>query len=177
MLYLCNSYTVIMSGDTKQKKRSNLPEKSGRLSYSISQTRKSVLKADGHEYKWNDKTGRLAIIRNGIPYDAIEVISKRIKMPVKALLQIVNIPQTTYNKKKSEHALLESRESELMLLIYELLDYGKEVFNQEEEKFLRWLQKPNISLGGVSPVYMFDTITGVHEVTSSLHRLEYGNLA
>ncbi|MFE3869975.1 antitoxin Xre/MbcA/ParS toxin-binding domain-containing protein [Flavobacterium sp. ZS1P70] len=139
--------------------------------------RKFLLSSDGKEYKWSNKLERVNVIRAGIPYDSIELISKRLNNPIKSVLAIVGIPQTTYNKKKSEHLLLDSRNSELVILINELIDYGLEVFNNEEEKFQRWLKKPNLSIGGSSPENMLDTITGINEVKFSLNRLEFGNLA
>lgn len=117
------------------------------------------------------------MIRAGIPYGSIEVISQRLNKPVKSLLAIVGLPQTTYNKKKSEHSLLDRRDSELLVLINELIDYGISVFNNEEEKFQRWLKKPNLFLGGNAPDSMLDTMTGINEVRFSLNRLECGNLA
>jgi putative toxin-antitoxin system antitoxin component (TIGR02293 family) len=139
--------------------------------------RKLTLNADGKLYNSRNKLERVGVIRAGIPYDSLEVISKRLNNPVKYVLAIVGIPQTTYNKKKSEHLLLDSRDSELVLLINELIDYGLEVFNNEEEKFQRWLKKPNLSIGGNSPETLLDTITGINEVKLSLNRIEFGNLA
>jgi putative toxin-antitoxin system antitoxin component (TIGR02293 family) len=139
--------------------------------------RKSFLNSDGKEYRWANKLERVDVIRAGIPYDSIELISKRLNNPVKSVLAIVGIPQTTYNKKKSEHLLLDSRNSELIILIDELIDFGLEVFNNEEEKFQRWLKKPNLSIGGSAPESMLDTITGINEIKFSLNRLEFGNLA
>lgn len=139
--------------------------------------RKSTLYSGGKEYSWSNKLERVGVIRSGIPYDAIEEISRRLNNPVKSVLAIVGIPQTTYNKKKSEHLLLDSRDSELVILINELIDYGLEVFNNEEEKFQRWLKKPNLSIGGNMPENLLDTITGINEVKFSLNRLEFGNLA
>lgn len=133
--------------------------------------------ADNKTYVWSNKMERVAIIRKGIPYDAIEVISKRLNKPVKAMLTIVGLPQTTYNKKKSEHSSLDSRDSELILMMTELIDYGLDVFNFEEEKFQRWLKKPNLSLGGNAPDSMLDTLTGINEVTYSLNRIEFGNFS
>ncbi len=139
--------------------------------------KKSILSSDGKVYVWSNKMERVGIIRQGIPYDSIEVISRRLNRPIKSILAIVGLAQTTYNKKKSEHSLLDSRDSELILLITELIDYGLDVFNNEEEKFQRWLKKPNLSLGGSSPESMLDTITGIDEVKFGLHRIEFGNLA
>lgn len=139
--------------------------------------KKWILISDNKEYVWTNKIERVEIIRAGIPYGSIEVISKRLNRPVKSMLNLVGLPQTTYNKKKSDHALLDSRDSELVVLITELIDFGIEVFNQENEKFQRWLKKPNLSLGGNSPESMLDTITGIDEVKFCLNRIEFGNFA
>ena len=137
----------------------------------------SILKSDGKEYQWSSNIERVEVIRAGIPYGSIEVVSNRLNKPIKTLLAIVGMPQTTYNKKKADNSLLDRRNSELIILISELIDYGIEVFNNEEEKFKRWLQKPNLSLGGNVPENMLDTITGINEVRFGLNRLEFGNLA
>lgn len=135
------------------------------------------LNAGGKTYSWTNQIERVGIIRQGIPYEAIELISKKLNQPVKSILAIVGMPQTTYNKKKSEHAIMDSRDTELILLITELIDFGIEVFNNEEEKFLRWLKKPNISLGGYTPESLLDTTIGINEVRYSLNRIEFGNFA
>ena len=135
------------------------------------------LKSEGHEYIWSTKLERVSIIRAGIPYAAIDVIGKRINIPVKEVLQMIGLPQTTYNKKRREKSMLSGRDSELILLLTELLDFGIEVFNNEEEKFQNWLKKQNISLGGNSPESLLDSVTGIQEVKNCLNRIEYGNLA
>ncbi|MFY8110358.1 MAG: type II toxin-antitoxin system Xre/ParS family antitoxin [Bacteroidia bacterium] len=135
------------------------------------------INSDGKKYAWSNKMERLSVIRQGVPYQAIETISKLLDRPVKTVLLILGIPQTTYNKKKSEHSLLDRRESELILLILELLDFGQEVFNNEKDKFQRWMKKPNLSIGGNSPESLLDTTTGINEVMYCLNRIEYGNFA
>ena len=73
--------------------------------------------------------------------------------------------------------MLSGRDSELVLVLTEVLEFGLEVFNSEKEKFQRWLQITNISLGGAAPISLFDSLTGIKEVRNRLNRLEYGNLA
>lgn len=131
----------------------------------------------GAEYVWTTRMDRVGIIRTGLPYESIEVISKRANLPVSQLLRLLGIAQTTYNKRKRDGELLGGRDSEIILILTELLDFGTEVFNNEAEKFQRWLKKTNISLGGVTPESLFDSLTGIQEVKNSLNRLEYGNLA
>ena len=129
------------------------------------------------EYRWSNRMERIGIIRQRLPYDALETISKKAGISVKQMLGNFDIPQTTYNKKKRENELLSERDSEMILLLIELLDFGQDVFNNELDKFHRWLRKPNISLGGNTPNSLFDSITGIQEVRNVLFRLEYGNLA
>ncbi len=137
----------------------------------------SAIDSEGKIYAWSSKMERVGIIRAGIPYRSIEIISRRLNRPIKAVLSMVGMPQTTYNKKIGENSLLDSRNSELIVLITELLDFGLEVFNNEEEKFQRWLKKPNLSLGGNSPESLLDTTTGIDEVKFALNRIEFGNFA
>lgn len=135
------------------------------------------INSTGNEITWANRMDRVRIIREGLPYESFEEISKRANLPIKQILHLFGVPQTTYNKKKRDQNLLSGRDSEIVLVLVELLEYGKEVFNQEEEKFQRWLKKTNSSLGGVTPESLFDSLTGIQEVRNSLNRLEYGNLA
>jgi putative toxin-antitoxin system antitoxin component (TIGR02293 family) len=128
-------------------------------------------------YRWTNNMERIRVIREGIPYESLDFISNQLNVSVKTALAILGMPQTTYNKKKNEHSMFDQRNSELILLIIELIQYGQEVFNQENEKFQRWLKKPNSSLGGQTPESMLDTTTGIEEIRKCLSRIEYGSLA
>ncbi|MFC0657335.1 type II RES/Xre toxin-antitoxin system antitoxin [Mongoliitalea lutea] len=127
--------------------------------------------------EWKSNAERVELIREGLPFDAIEKVAITYKMPVKNVLMVMDIPQTTYNKKKKDQEKLSGRDSELILVLSELMDLGVDTFNGEVNDFLAWLKKPNISLGGVSPESLFDSVTGIEEVRNCLHRIEYGNLA
>ncbi|UZO81738.1 DUF2384 domain-containing protein [Aquimarina sp. ERC-38] len=135
------------------------------------------LTIDNKNFSWSGYEDKIQIIRKGLPYGAIEALSKRSNIPVKHYLNALQIVQTTYNKKKKAKSILSKKDSEFILTLTELFDYGCIVFNNEIEKFQRWLQKPNISLGGVSPDSLFDSLLGIQQVKNSLDRLEYGNFA
>lgn len=119
----------------------------------------------------------VGIIREGLPYASIEVVSANANLPVSRMLHLFGVRQTTYNKKKKVEDLMSGRDSEIVLTLSELLQFGTQVFNDEKEKFQRWLKKPNISLGSVTPESLFDSVTGIQEVRNCLNRLEYGNFA
>lgn len=135
------------------------------------------LEINGALVRWTNEMDRVRLIRAGLPYESIEVISDKAEVSIKHMLQLLGVPQTTYNKKKRDQELLNGRDTEVVLVLAELLDYGLEVFNQEEEKWMRWLKKPNGSLGGVKPESLFDSVTGIQEVKNCLNRLAYGQLA
>ena len=166
-----------MKNEISKSKTFDPSESIGRAKNARFSSVKWRLESDGKQYIWASKLERVSIIRAGIPYAAIEVIGKRINIPIKEVLQIIGLPQTTYNKKRREKSLLNGRDSEIILLLTELVDFGIEVFNNEEEKFQRWMKKQNISLGGNSPESLLDSTTGIQEVKNCLNRIEYGNLA
>jgi putative toxin-antitoxin system antitoxin component (TIGR02293 family) len=131
----------------------------------------------GKSYTRFSHSGRMKVIREKMPYHSLESLSERSGLSIKLFLEKLEMPQTTYNKKKRENGLLDRRDSELVLVLAEVLDYGLEVFNDEKEKFQRWLKKVNFSLGGVSPDSLFDSITGVEQVKNALDRIEHGVFA
>jgi len=176
MLYIYSTNATCMKAENKT--RTFDPKKSiERATATKSGYQKWKILSGDKEYVWQSKMERVGIIREGIPYGTIELISSRINVPVKKVLHIFDLPQTTYNKKKKEKSLLNGRDSEIVLLLTELIDFGIEVFNNEENKFQRWLKKTNVSLGDNTPESLLDSITGIQEVKNCLNRLEFGNLA
>lgn len=136
-----------------------------------------VMELGGKRYAWATKMERVSLIREGLPYTALELVSRKAGLPVKQLLQLFQIPQTTYNKRLRDGSRLSARDSEMVLVLYEVLAYGQEVFNQEEDKFQRWIRRPNISLGATAPEALFDSLTGIQEVRKCLQRIDYGVMA
>jgi uncharacterized protein (DUF2384 family) len=76
-----------------------------------------------------------------------------------------------------KNPIVNGSDSELELLIAELVNYGIEVFNKEEDKFQRWMKKPTNSLGNNSPESILNSIVGIQEVRNCLNRIEFGNMA
>lgn len=172
MLYISSIFAV-MTRKTPQNKTQVVEESAA--AYHI--PTRWVLGFGHHKYTWSSNTERVKLIREGISYQVIEGVGRKIDLPVKDILEILQMPQTTYNKKLREHSRLSSRDSELILMLSELIDYGIDVFNKEDEKFRRWLKKPNISLGNLPPESFLDSITGILEVRNCLNRIEYGAFA
>jgi putative toxin-antitoxin system antitoxin component (TIGR02293 family) len=162
----------------REKKRTFNPKRSIKRAGRVrTEHHRWVIHTSHGDVTWGSKIERVALIRKGLPYESIEVIGHKANLPVKQILHYLGVPQTTYNKKKRDEVPLSGRDSEVILFLSEVLDFGVEVFNSEKEKFQRWLKKPNMSLGNVTPESLFDSITGIQEVRNALNRLEYGNMA
>jgi putative toxin-antitoxin system antitoxin component (TIGR02293 family) len=76
-----------------------------------------------------------------------------------------------------KNPIVNGSDSELELLVAELINYGIEVFNKQEDKFQRWMKKPTNSLGNNTPESLLDSVAGIQEVRNCLNRIEFGNLA
>lgn len=107
----------------------------------------------------------------------IENLSEALNKPVISVLDILGVAQTTYNTNKKKDNALSSSSSELIILIMDLVNYGIEVFNKENDKFLLWLNTSNVMLRNNTPLSLLDTTIGVNEVKLCLDRIEYGNFA
>ncbi len=127
--------------------------------------------------EWHNNTKKIMLIRKGIPYETIEFVGQEMDLTTTRMLQLLDVKQSTYNRKKKENALLSCKDTEIVLFLKELCDFGIEVFNNETDKFQRWIKEKNIALGSITPESLFDSITGINEVRNELNRIEYGVFA
>ena len=171
LLYI--SSKLIVMEDAPKSKRTPKASKNPK-SYDVSTSRQSVQEL---QVTYEGGIQKLSQIRHGVPYETVESLSYRAEFPVKRMLEYLGMPQTTYNKKKREGQLLSTRDTEMLLALYELLEYGLQVFNNEHKAFDSWLRKPNPSLAGHTPESLFDTFTGMQEVRNSLQIIDFGNYA
>ena len=180
MLYIYSKYAAmsLKEKETSSRVKRLDPRESIRRAGEVKGVRHSwVIVISTGRITWGSQMERIAIIRQGIPYECIEILGQKAGITVKQMLQNFGMAQTTYNKKKRDDDLMSGRDTELVLVLSEVLDFGLEVFNNEEEKFQRWLKKSNVSLGGASPASMFDSLSGIQEIRNALCRLEFGNMA
>ena len=131
--------------------------------------------APGFLGSWSSEQ-RLSVIRGGLPYSFVELLAVQANIPVREVLEWLQLPQTTYNKRKRDNEPMSRRDTELLLEIADTLFFGLDAFNNEADKSYAG-SKAQSSLGGITPLSCFDAITGVKMVRNALARLAYGNLA
>ena len=78
---------------------------------------------------------------------------------------------TLINKKKQEK--FNAGLSERIFSLVDIYSYGYEVFG-DEERFNKWMFRPNLALGGKTPFELIGSQFGRDEVKNVIGRIEYG---
>lgn len=119
------------------------------------------------------------------PFDFIHIASKGVSgIIITNFISYFNISRedaarmlnistpTLYRWIKSNRNL----EKNYSILLFELADlylYGSEVFTSKEN-FIKWLNLPNIALGGIEPRDLLEMPGGIAKVQDLIGRIEYG---
>ena len=90
--------------------------------------------------------------------------------------QMLHISKRSIDRLKKEKRRLNTTQTEKLIEITMLYDYGVEVFGSFD-KFSTWLTRNNTGLGGITPKSLLDTNIGIKAVKTTLSRIEYGVLA
>jgi putative toxin-antitoxin system antitoxin component (TIGR02293 family) len=130
-------------------------------------------------YSWNDdKRSYLLIklVREGISYSDFNKVSSRTPFTIKEWASYLNVSVRTMERHREENKVFRKEQSERILSIYQLLNYGQSVFG-ERDNFFKWMGSESIALGGIKPKELLDTSIGINMVKDELGRIEHGVLA
>jgi len=114
--------------------------------------------------------------RKGLPYKSLRNAQVIMPFSSQEWARMLHVSKRSIDRLKKERRKLSSTQSEKLIEVTLLYDYGVDVFGSAE-KFTKWLDKNNIALGGVEPKSLLDTNLGIKAVKTELSRIEYGVLA
>lgn len=129
--------------------------------------------------KWNDDQRSYELVnavRKGISYKSFDKLAKRVPFLAKEWARFLNISTKTLERHKEEQRDFKPVQGEKIVLIYQLISYGYEVF-EDWDNFFYWIKEKNIALGNEKPMDLFDTNIGIDIVKKELGRIEHGILA
>jgi len=89
---------------------------------------------------------------------------------------ILHLSPKTIDRYIKEDKKFNPTESEKMLKLEQVYEWGKEVFGNITE-FNKWIIKPAYGLGGLIPKDLMQTMGGLELVEEELIRIAYGALA
>lgn len=118
----------------------------------------------------------ISATRNGLPYKSFKNAQDFMPFSTQEWADILHISIRSIDRLKKERKKLSSSQSEKLIEITLLYDYGMDVFGSSE-KFSMWLNRVNMALGGVKPKSLLDTNQGIKAIETVLSRIEYGVLA
>lgn len=122
-------------------------------------------------FNFESLTSKISLIRNGITKKQLEAIKSEADLDYHTLSCLLALSRTTLIKKKGDDKF-DRPTSERILLLAELLSYGREVF-ESRDRFNIWIKTPSNALGGKTPLELMDTLYGIEEVKKELGRIEY----
>jgi len=130
-------------------------------------------------FDWNDDQRSytlIKLVREGIPYSEFAKILANSSFSLKEWATYLNVSTRTLERHKEEKKTFRQEQSERILAIFQLLNYGTAVFGLQQG-FFDWLGSKNIALGGIKPKALLDTSIGIGMIKDELGRIEHGLLA
>lgn len=130
-------------------------------------------------YDWNDDSRAYMIldtIRSGIDYKTFNTIARKTPLDFNDWSNVLDTTTRTLERYKKDNKILSSSQTEKIIEIQQLINYGNEVFGSENN-FKKWLLTENIALGGKIPKDLFDTKIGIGMIKDALGRIEHGIFA
>ncbi|MGB5402653.1 MAG: antitoxin Xre/MbcA/ParS toxin-binding domain-containing protein [Robiginitalea sp.] len=130
-------------------------------------------------YDWNDDSRGFAlvtVIRDGIDYKTFERVAENTPLKDKDWAVILDTTLRTLLRYKKDNKTFAPKQTEKIIEIQQLMQYGEEVFGNKEN-FHNWLMSENIAVGGIIPGDLLDTSVGLGIVKDELGRIEHGILA
>jgi putative toxin-antitoxin system antitoxin component (TIGR02293 family) len=115
---------------------------------------------------------KIGIIKNGISKKQLEAIKSETDFDYRTLSNLLSVSRTTLIKKKGDEKF-DRPTSERIMLLAELISYGRAVF-ETRERFNTWLKNPSVALGDQTPLELLDTVYGIEEIKKELGRVEHG---
>lgn len=114
------------------------------------------------------------LIRKGFPYKAGAHIRDLLNLPMPVFAAIIDVSERTLARiRKSSSQRLPSIASDRIYRLARIFSIAAEVL-EDKEKAREWIRRPQIGLGGKTPLELLHTEAGAKEVENLLWRIEYG---
>lgn len=142
--------------------------------YGSNGTNTAIILADAAHKPENLMTPieKMDIVRIGVSKKDLESLKKIADLDYDDLAKALSVTRATLINKKREEKF-NSVLSERIVGLADIYSYGYEVF-EDEERFNRWMFRPNKALGGQTPYDLLDNQFGREEVRNIIGRIEFG---
>ena len=114
-------------------------------------------------------------IREGFPPAVVEELMRTSGLTLKELAAALDLsPRSLQRRRRSGR--LARFESDRLYRLARIVALANEYLG-DHERAMRWLKRPNRTLGGIAPVAAIDTEPGARQVENVLGRIAYGGIS
>ena len=114
----------------------------------------------------------IGAVRAGLGIEEMESLRSALGLPLEGLASKLGISKATLHRRKAA-GKLDPVESDRVVRFARLMGKAVEVM-ESEDNARKWLNSPQIGLGGTVPLDYAETDVGAREVEDLLGRIEYG---
>jgi putative toxin-antitoxin system antitoxin component (TIGR02293 family) len=115
----------------------------------------------------------ILIANKGLNANAINNFRDYFNLSLDTTAHMLNVSEPSIYRWIKANKMLERNLSVKLFEISELFLLGSELFGSKET-FFKWLNLPNIALGGLEPQELIDVPEGVSKIKDILGRIEHG---
>ncbi len=115
----------------------------------------------------------ITLANKGIDADVILNFRKYFKISRHVTAQLLDVSEPTLYRWVRENKKLDRKYSIQLFELTNLFLYGTEVLG-DQDNFFKWLEIPNVALGGMEPMKLLELPEGVSKVKDLLGRIEHG---
>ena len=115
----------------------------------------------------------LAVVSRGAPFDAAESLKRWLAVGDEVLAELLGVSQKTLSRARASSARLDPVATDRLLRVARIGALAIEVL-EDDDRARGWLKRPQIGLGGRTPLSLLVTDLGCAEVERLLLRVEHG---
>lgn len=114
------------------------------------------------------------LIRDGLPYKVGNHVRGLLNLSIPIFASVIDVSERTLARiRKSPKQRLSAIASDRIYRLARIFTLACEVL-EDEEKAKEWIRRPQVGLGGETPLDLLHTEAGAREVEDLLWRIEYG---
>ena len=114
-----------------------------------------------------------AVVSKGVPVGSAEALKRRIAVGDDVLAGLLGVSEKTLSRARAANARLDPVASDRLFRVARIGALAIEVLEGETQA-MHWLKRPQIGLGGSTPLALLTTDVGCAEVEKLLLRIEHG---
>jgi putative toxin-antitoxin system antitoxin component (TIGR02293 family) len=114
-----------------------------------------------------------SVIEEGMPVGAAEALKRAIALPDSQLAALLGISEKTLSRGRAGHGRLDPVASDRLFRVARIGTLAIGVL-ESETRAVNWLKRPQVGLGGRTPLSLLTTDAGRDQVEKLLLRIEHG---